>query len=309
MDSISKLIEQRIGYTNLLDDLTENLSWSELNTLLLELFRKKTKAITPARLLNQFQRNRFTMPSSADAIAIKELELKCLKLASDKGFRPITLSPLTSMGTCSAVGFVDQNNVISALRGTEVVSDATNVFALLIANEFKKQKNTALIKYAATHRHVRAQALSNPAFTAHFSVFCMATGGMDKGNFSFELEQILEHITTHLSIFSNEFHKEKFILKIFLKEENETFSLKLKEALKKITNKLTIEIEKQSNPGDYYKLVQFKFFLVRDGNEINLSDGGFVDWTQKLIPNKKHRLIISGIGTELIQKIKQKQLP
>jgi len=37
-----------------------------------------------------------------------------------------------------------------------------------------------------------------------------------------------------------------------------------------------------------------------------LSDGGFVDWTQKLIPDKKHRLLISGVGTELIHKMKHK---
>ena len=32
-------------------------------------------------------------------------------------------------------------------------------------------------------------------------------------------------------------------------------------------------------------------------------DGGLVDWTQKLIPNKKHRLFISGCGIELVHKI------
>ena len=70
-----------------------------------------------------------------------------------------------------------------------------------------------------------------------------------------------------------------------------------------MNGQVAVQIEKQINPGEYYKLVQFKFFIVRNGQEINLSDGGFVDWTQKLIPNKKHRLIISGVGTELIHKM------
>jgi hypothetical protein len=97
-------------------------------------------------------------------------------LAKSKGFTPVTLSPLALFGTCSTVAFVDQNNVVTALRGTEVVSDATNVFAILIARDFKKKKDHGLIKYAATHRHARSQALSNPAFTAHFGIFCLATG-------------------------------------------------------------------------------------------------------------------------------------
>jgi hypothetical protein len=187
MSDISKLITEKKEYAYLLNEL-QKFSGSELNTLLLELFRKRVKKITPTELLKHFEKNRFAAPSSVDTIAFKELEIKCLKLAEQKNFTPVTLSPLTSLGACSAVGFVDQNNIVSALRGTEVVSDATNVFALLIAREFKKGKNNSVVKYATTHRHVRRQALSNPAFTAHFGVVCLATGGMDTGNFSFELE-------------------------------------------------------------------------------------------------------------------------
>jgi len=71
-----------------------------------------------------------------------------------------------------------------------------------------------------------------------------------------------------------------------------------------MNNSVTIQIEKQVDPGDYYEVAQFKFYVVRNGQEINLSDGGFVDWTQKLISDQKQRLLISGVGTELIYKMK-----
>ncbi|HXL54861.1 MAG TPA: hypothetical protein VN958_01305, partial [Chitinophagaceae bacterium] len=137
MSDISKLITEKTGYPDLLNELNEKLSGSELNSLLLELFRKRAKQITPDEVSKHFCKNRFAAPSSVDTIEFKELEIRCLKLAASKNFISITLSPLTSFGTCSAVGFVDQNNIVSALRGTEVVSDATNVFALLMAQEFK----------------------------------------------------------------------------------------------------------------------------------------------------------------------------
>jgi hypothetical protein len=308
MSDIANLIAKKTGYPDLLTELNKKLSGSELNTLLLELFRNRTKKITPTELLKYLEKNRFTVPSSVNTIDFKELEIRCLKLAASKNFIAITLSPLTPLGTCSALGFVDQNNIVSALRGTEVVSDATNVFALLIAHEFKKRKKNIISKYAATHRHVRGQALSNPALTPHFGVFCMATGGIDTGNFSFELEHLFEHINIHLSLLSEEFDKENLFIKIYLKDQNETFHKNLKIYLKNFDNSLRVEIEKEPNPGDYYKLVQFKIFLEHKGKQINLSDGGLVDWTQKLIPNKKHRLIISGAGTELIHKIKHGQL-
>lgn len=308
MNNISSLVAKKTGYPDLLDDLSKKLSASELNTLLLEVFRLRAKKITPTELLRQFEKNRFAQPSEVDTIYFNEFELRCLKLAKTKGFSPITLSPLAPFGTCSAVAFVDQNNIVTASRGTEVVSDATNIFAMLIAKEIKKKRDLGLIKYATTHRHVRGQALSNPAFTPHFGIFCLATGGHDTGSFSFELEQLLDHITTHLSVYSNEFDlkKEKLLLKIFPKEENEVFHQKVKDMLKRINDAIIVQMEKEVNPGEYYKLVQFKFFIERNGQEINLSDGGFVDWTQKLIPNKKHRLIISGIGTELVYKMNRK---
>ncbi len=250
MSDISKLITEKTGYPDLLNELNEKLSGSEFNSLLLELFRKRAKKITPTELLKHFGKNRFAAPSSVDTIEFKELEIR--------------------------------------------------------EKEFKKKKNNSVVKYATTHRHVRSQALSNPAFTAHFGVFCMATGGTDRGNFSFELEHLFEHIDIHLSLLSNEFEKDKLLVKILLKDDNEIFHQKLKDQMK--NDLVRIKIEKELNPGDYYKVVQFKFFLEHKGTEINLSDGGLVDWTQELIQNKKHRLIISGAGTELIHKIKRNQL-
>lgn len=309
MNNISNLFATKMGYTSLFNDLSEKLSASELNTLLLELFRTRAKKVTPAELLRQFEKNRFASPSAVDTIDFKEFELRCLKLAKSKGFTPITLSPLAPLGTCSSIAFVDQNNVVTALRGTEVVADATNVFALLMAKELKKKKDHRLIKYAATHRHVRSQALLNPAFTAHFGIFCLATGGVDTGSFAFELEQLLDHVNIHFGVYLNEFDlsKEKLLLKIFLKDENETFHQKLQDSINDLNSQVAVKIERELNPNNYYKLVQFKFFVVRNGQEINLSDGGFVDWTQKLIPNKKHRMIISGVGTELIYKMQRPQ--
>lgn len=307
MDTVSKLIAGKTGYTNLVSELA-NLPGSSLNSVLLELFRVRARKVKPAGLLNEFGKNRFVTPSTVDPIAFRQLEIRCLELAKARGFTPITLSPLTVFGTCASVGFVDQNNVLTALRGTEVVSDATNVFALLMAKEFRKRNNRSIIKYAATHRHVRTQSLNNPAFTAHFSIFCMATGGMDTGNFSFELEQLLDHINAHYSVLTNETNKDKLLVRIYLKQNNTTFEDKLKKGLESFNRRVPIKIEKQSDVGDYYKMVRFRFFLQHKGNEINLSDGGFVDWTQKLIPNKKHRLIISGIGTELIYKITHNQI-
>jgi hypothetical protein len=45
----------------------------------------------------------------------------------------------------------------------------------------------------------------------------------------------------------------------------------------------------------YYTGLCFKVF-TDDG--VELADGGFVDWTQTLLGNRKERLMISGIGLD-----------
>ena len=39
-----------------------------------------------------------------------------------------------------------------------------------------------------------------------------------------------------------------------------------------------------------------------DGNRYPIVDGGFTDWTARLLGNKKERLLISGIGSEFVCK-------
>ena len=109
MSDITKLITEKTGYAELITELDNKLSGSELNSLLLELFRKRTAKMSAGEVLKQFPKNRFTVPSSADTISYKELELRWLKFVQEKNFKVITLSPLVPLGTCSAVGEVDQN--------------------------------------------------------------------------------------------------------------------------------------------------------------------------------------------------------
>ena len=42
--------------------------------------------------------------------------------------------------------------------------------------------------------------------------------------------------------------------------------------------------------------------LAADGNRYPVVDGGFTDWTARLLNNRKERLLISGIGTEFVCK-------
>ena len=303
MSKIIEKIHRKLGDGAVLSELAENISTSELNTFLLELFRRKAGQVEPAQLLRQFGGNRFVTPASVDTLALRHTELEWLKFAQEQQFLPLTLSPLAPLATCSAIGHVDQNNVISALRGTEAVSDATNVLALQIAQDAKRERDkNAVFRYATAHRHVRGQAFDNPEFTAHFSVFCMASGGWDTGDYSFELGQLNEHLAINLALLQKHFPKERLFIRFYRKKNATVFMERMEGYQEGAWHSLPHEFHDDLEH-EYYHLIQAKVFLRLDEGEIDLADGGPVDWTQRLLSNRKHRLFISGIGLELVHKL------
>src|SRR5262249_30965104 len=110
------------------EQLAEGLAGSELQSMLLEVMRRRAAARTPAEVLAQDRRDRVTRPAPVDqrvAIAIDGH-----LLAAADGFEALELSPVAPLGVCSTMAPTDQHRVLSALRGTEVSSDPTNVLAL-----------------------------------------------------------------------------------------------------------------------------------------------------------------------------------
>ena len=299
---ISKINDKLSNKEDVLSEL-EKLSSSELNSFLLELFRVKSEKVNPAEVLKQFNENRFVTPGDIDIIKLKEIEIEWLKYTKEKKYKPVNLSPLAPFATCSSVGLVNQNNIISALRGTEVVADATNVLALKIANDFRDIENKQIIqRYSTTHRHIRGQYFTNSNFSSHFSVLCLASGGFDRGNYEFEISQLKEHIEILFSLIQRKFIDSQLYIKFLIKENTSQFQTLLEQrSMKFWTDKEVITVEDFDNK--YYKTIQFKVGIKRGNQTIELADGGDVDWTQKLLGNKKHRLFISGIGIDLIEKI------
>ena len=304
MRPIAQHIEDRKGLSGLVDQLHSQLSGSELNTLLLELFRRRTDTLTAPQVLQQFGSNRFCAPSAIEQLHYLEYDTALIRAATARGFRSLQLSPLAPLGTCSAVGLVDQNNVVSALRGTEVVSDATNVLALQVAQDTQKGGSREPVKYCTVHRHVRSQALSEPWHTAHFGIFCAVTGGFNRGGYSFELAALRDHIHLYLSLLQDQFDLSQLVLRLYLKDDNPPFCARLEEEMASLPKDLALHLEQPSGGTSYYQTLQFKFFARHQGAEINLIDGGFVPWTKDLLQNRKHRLLISGAGTDLLLKLK-----
>ena len=130
-------------------------------------------------------------------------------------------------------------------------------------------------------------------------------GGFARSSFELELDQLFKHLHFHHSLMQRELKEPDFYTIIMLKQKEHPFNDFLRQRLEEEHFDIPVKLIQEENPNEYYQLVQYKSFARLNGEEVNLSDGGLVDWTQKLIPNKKHRLFISATGIELIHKLFQ----
>lgn len=300
--AVRRIIRQ-LGCDDLLDTLQHELSSSDLNSLLLELFRQKATAVSSSDLLRQYATSRFVQPSEVDPIALKRMEIELLTQAQGHGFQPVQLSPVAPLGSCSVVGTADQNKIISALRGTEVVADATNALALHICHSIKSNQLShaeASIRMCTTHRHVRAQHFDKPSLLTHFHLFCMVTSGQDRGSYTFEKNTLTEHLHCYQHIFRALFHAN---MKVKLNRmggytDGEGLMTRLSRHLMENIPDLPVIENFTESTNNYYKGLQFTLVVTINGTELNIGDGGFVDWPQKLLGSKKERMMISAIGLE-----------
>ena len=155
---MNKIIEriQRKTDTADLVQLLAALPSSDLNSLLMEVMRQKAERMTPGELLGNYVSNRFVQPSAVDFIPFLTFELDLLQQAQKAGFEPLELSPVSPLGSCAAVATVNQGKILSALRSTEVVADATNLLALEMTNRRKKEQfDPSPLRLCTVHRHLR----------------------------------------------------------------------------------------------------------------------------------------------------------
>src|SRR4051812_18779007 len=133
------------------DELTRGLPASRLWSLLLEVAEARATRRRPAELVEQWDRDRFVQPAIVDQRSLVEVDRLLLEATS--AFESIELSPVAPLGICTIMGHASQNKVLSALRGTELVSDPTNVMALECARRLRGDPATT-VRLATSHRCV-----------------------------------------------------------------------------------------------------------------------------------------------------------
>ncbi|MCL2548001.1 MAG: hypothetical protein FWE76_02410 [Symbiobacteriaceae bacterium] len=302
MEEITKRILTQLGDTELVEKLLA-LPGADFNSLMLKVFQAQSDKVTPVEVVKAMQTNRFVVPSDVDPVAYHTLETEFLTTAHKLGIKPILLSPSAPFASSSAFGYVDQKNVVSALRGTEILSDPTNMLAIILAEKLKSMKadNTTPIHYCTTARVLRAQVFPNTGrHFAHFGLFGMVSSGKDKGSYRCEQELLFKQLTFYKELVIQRY---KANLSIVLSKrrgytDGEGFFKSMAELVARVLPDVPLSLNLVDQENNYYQGLNYNINMEKDGEIINIGDGGFVDWIQRMTNNKKERCLISGIGLD-----------
>lgn len=223
----------------------------------------------------------------------------------------VLLSPSAPLGSCSVFGCVDQYNVVSALRGTETLSDPSNMMAIIIADrlKYRNESNRPPLHYATTARVVRAQAFSGKGFFAHFGLFCMVSSGKDVGSYACEKELLKKHLNFYKELLQEEFNVK---LSIVLRKrggyaDGEGFFNKMTEAVQTTLLDTPLSLDYDDLDNKYYQGINFQIYMETEHEKMAIGDGGFVDWIYQMLGSKKERCLISGIGLDRFLSMNEKE--
>lgn len=292
----------------LLDQL-KKLKPTDQQSILLELFKYRTDKLTPPQVLQQYSNNRFVKPSSVPPLKINEFENLAFRLIPET-FDQMRFSPVAPLGSCSVLGTVDQNKVVSTIRNTEVCADPTNTMALESALRRKKNPNFS-VRLVASQPVVRSQKFDNPAFTSHFTIFALTSAGKRDAGYSSMLEELKNHLFFYTDLIGNYAGGSipENLIKIKLTPFNKALGNRLVQNIIEPFNdrftgfKAELDLARESGR-NYYKDVALAIEIMNsEGEYLKVVDGGDTTWTADLLSNGKEYFLSSCIGIDLFLKL------
>ena len=285
--------------------LEVDLSPTDLQTLLLAVAKKRAAAVTPARVAQRWREDTFVKPSSEDPRVLSATEAELwARLPAE--FVGLELSPVAPAGACTAIAGVDQNRVLTTTRTSEVVSDQTVVLALEAARR-RAQDRESSAHLAATHRVLRMQRFPD-GYSQHFRLLALVSSDRDSGSGHTEAQLLVQHLRFYVSSLCAMFPTDLVRLRLTVLSDSvvaERVSDTVVPALGPLPeNAQLIDDPARTRGREYYRDVAVRIDLLRDGNELEIGDGGFTDWTSRLLSDAKERCLTTCIATERLASLR-----
>jgi hypothetical protein len=298
---IAARIARELGAPDLVDKLIA-LPQNELTSLLLEVFRRRERS--SADLLAQYKRGGAAAPSNTDARVTAAVEAHAFAAAA--GFEALALSPVAPLGLNAILGDIDQNSTLAALRGLEVLADPTTVMALESAA--RRKRDAGEVRLCAAARMLRMQPFDNPAYSPHFAIFGLTTAARGRAALELETAVLTEQLRVHLRFLArlgSDGYRIADVRVELADTERDAQRLAVAEPIFAALRSEFPDVTFAVDPARTHAITYYRGLCLhinardKNGDKHLISDGGFTDWTQRLLGNAKERLLVSGFGIEL----------
>ncbi len=282
--------------------LDTELAPTDLQTLLLGVARARAGQVTAARVLRRWTEDRFVRPAPSDPRLIAEVEARLWRLLPER-YAGVELSPVVPLGTCSALGPVDQHRIVSTMRGTEVLSDPTNALAVEAASRRRTAAGagptTKRVDVAACHRVLRAQRFG-PGYSAHFRLFALVSSARDVGSGRTEAELLVDHLGVWQRMLAEVLPAVDIRLTVTV-FDHPVLAERLRDTIGPALAGgpvPVVEDPARTQGMGYYAGAAIGLRADADGGTVDLGDGGLTTWTAQLLGDAKERCLVSCLSTE-----------
>lgn len=274
------------------------LNGQDLTTVLLHLLDRRAAEASPADVLAR-SAGRFTVPSPIAADALARLRVAAYDALG--GFEAVELAPVVPLGTHAALGGVDQKNVVSAVRGLELAADPTVGLAIQAAARRRAllgddPRSGAVIRLASSQRITRAQRFDRPRSFAHFEMVAAVVAGRAGPGRSTEIAAAVD-LLGPLCQWTARTAGATVRVRLTDLDGRADVIDQLDEALS--TPVVRVEAWPEREAGrSYYRTMCFKVHIDVGDELVEVGDGGFVDWTARMLENDKERLLTGAVSLD-----------
>jgi len=267
--------------------LLGNIKMSDIQWIVMEIYKNMVKRITPLMLVKHYENSRFLKPCTISPKQFMELESDIYELIPDK-FIPVELSPVMPIGSNAVVAGVNQGNVLSTVRNIEVTADTTMALTLEAASRLLSDIKLEKVSLCTNQRCLRLQkGTDNYGFTSHFKIFAMCSTWKRKEENS---DLVYEELNKQLN----------FYLKLIKSCENKNFKI----------NKITVELSDTNFTEELIRVYNInRKIIAEEANNDSFSIFNLIDKKiNQKVPSidKKNELILKEMNlSNVINKVKK----
>ncbi|MCB9697128.1 MAG: hypothetical protein H6738_10145 [Alphaproteobacteria bacterium] len=288
--------QRRLGLEGLAERLASAPS-ADWTAVQMEVARLRAAQRGPSDVLGRWD-DGWVRPAALDQRALRGAEVELLELAHDH--EALELSPLAPLGAVTSVAAGSQNRILSASRGLEVLSDPTNVLAIEVAAR-RRRGERGPIRLCTCARVVRGQPLQDPSHSRHFTMFAGVTGARHKDSRAFAAEVV----PAYLELLGRVVHR---LRDLDLDLGTPRHQLHVSPDYASVADAIAASHGATVHPleGAYYAGLRFQLFVPVGGRELQIGDGGLLDWGRKLRSDRTEQLASFAFGIELALRLGQR---